>query len=322
MRPRGGRQRGRPAAAQRSGHVGQRARLELHLLAQAVEADDERHGAEAQRRAGGGVEDLDRVRYQVLGEHGARGGPGILEPIERHADEPLVFRQRPQLERRLHHDAERAVGADEQLGQIVARHVLHDLAAPAHDAAVGRDDGDADEEIAHGAVQMTSRAGRVGGDEPADGGALGLGRIEREPLPACAQRRLQRLQRQTGLRRHREIAGLVLDEAIEPLEREHDPDARGRRPDRRRGAAAPRGHRHLGRGGLLHDGADLADGARQHDDVGRAPFHDERREVDAREDVRRADGGAKLVEQALHARSAAHAQKRWASPRSSMGCGR
>ena len=70
-----------------------------------------------------------------------------------------------QTERRLGDQAERAVGAGEQLAEVVAGDVLHDLAAGLGDGAVGPDHGDADEQVARRAVAEAQRACGAGRDQ-------------------------------------------------------------------------------------------------------------------------------------------------------------
>ena len=70
-------------------------------------------------------------------------------------------------------DAQSAEAAGHELVQIVAGDIFHDLAAGLCDRAVGKDQGHADDEIAQAAVLQSQRAAVVGGDDTADGGALG-----------------------------------------------------------------------------------------------------------------------------------------------------
>jgi hypothetical protein len=115
------------------------------------------------------------------------------------------------------------VGAHEELGQIVAGDVLDDLAAAAYDRAVAGDRGHPDEQIARGAVEMPAGTGRVGGDHAADGGAVRLRRVQRQPLAARPQRGLQRGDRDPGLCGDRQIPGLVLEQPGHPREGEDEP---------------------------------------------------------------------------------------------------
>src|SRR3954465_10160195 len=84
--------------------------------------------------------------------------------------------------------AERAAG---DLGQIEAGDVLHHLAAALGDGAVGADDRDADDQVAHGSIAGAARAEVAGRDDASDRGPVGEGRIEREHLALGARRLLQ-----------------------------------------------------------------------------------------------------------------------------------
>ena len=97
-------------------------------------------------------------------------------------DRPLG--ERVQADRQLHDHAERSERAGEQLGQVVAGHVLDHLPAGARDGAVGERDGHADHEVAGGAVARAQRAGVRGCHDAADRGCLSgpERRVERKPL--------------------------------------------------------------------------------------------------------------------------------------------
>ena len=137
--------------------------LPLDLLADPIEADDQRASPGALRRLKPestrrlGVENLERIGNQVGGHHGARGGTGILQAIEDHRHQSLVVRQRAELDRDADDDAQRSGGADEQLRQVVAGDVLDHLASAADHDAIPGDDGHADQKIASRPVQMSPR---------------------------------------------------------------------------------------------------------------------------------------------------------------------
>src|SRR5262249_39937088 len=84
----------------------------------------------------------------------------------------------------------------------------------------------------------------------------------------------------------------------------------------------PGEHRQAGGRGVAHRGGDVVRGPGEHDRVGRAALDDERGAVGAGEDMCGAERAAQRVEQRLQGRRTGHAQKRWARPRSSIGCGR
>ena len=55
------------------------------------------------------------------------------------------------------------------------------------DHAVGVDDADADQQVAQRAVAVPARAAGVGGDQAADGRAVGQRRVERQHLVVLAE---------------------------------------------------------------------------------------------------------------------------------------
>jgi hypothetical protein len=282
----------RPEQARQLGH------LPVNLLRDAVEPDQQAGAAAvAQRPQRLAVGQLDGGREQIGAEQGAGGGARILHASEARDHEPVHVRPRAELERRLDQHAERAAGADVELGQIVARHVLHDLAAAPHEAAVGRDHGEADDQVARGAVEMPPRARGVAGEDPAERGPIRRARVEREPLTTGAERGLQRVQGEPGLDGHGEVAGLVLQDPVQAPEPEDQADSVGWRADRHLGAAAPGrdGQRRLARD--LQQQRDLLLRAGKGHRLGGAALDDVRRAVDAREHMRRADDGAQLVGQ-------------------------
>ena len=131
----------------------------------------------------------------------ARALPRVLEAVEARDHEPVDVGARAQLEGGLHHDAERAEGADVELREIVARHVLDHLAPAPYRAAVGADHGEADHQVARRAVEVPARPRGVAGEDAAERRAVGRGRIERQPLAPLAQLGLQPVERDARPRR-------------------------------------------------------------------------------------------------------------------------
>ena len=164
--------------------------LPVDLLGEAVEADQERGAASPRARPRAA-----RPRRAARARRGSRSEPMIaraaaarvLQAVEARDDEAVDVGARAQLHGRLHDDAERAERADEELRQIVAGDVLHDLAAAAHEGAVGHDHGEPDEQVARGAVEMAARARGVAGEDAAERRALGA-RADRASshCPRCA----------------------------------------------------------------------------------------------------------------------------------------
>ena len=259
-------------------------------------------GAREERRAG---------RREV--ERGERGPAGALR-----------LRPGPELQGRVHDDAERPVGADVELHEIVPGHVLHDLPAGAHELAVGRHHADADHEVARGAVPLSPGPRAVGGERAAERRLAGRRGIERHPLAARPQRALERVEGDPGLRRRGEIARLVLDDAVRCAEgrrRALRPAAEcpatsgSRRPTappapRRPRRPAPRAPPHRPNPAGRHR---------------RASAHPRRRGPDRR---RRGSAARPTISARVWSRAGGHAggaprapQRRWISPLASSGCG-
>ena len=99
-------------------------------------------------------------------------------------------RERMQAHRHLDDRAERAERAREQLGEVIARHVLDHLAAALRERAVGERDAHADHEVAHAAVAAAQRARVAAGHDAAERGAVVRG-VEREHLALLGERRLR-----------------------------------------------------------------------------------------------------------------------------------
>ncbi len=199
--------------------------------------------------------------------------------------------------------AERALGADEQVAQRVAAVVLADAAQVVEHTAVGQHDLEAEHELARVAVADRADAARVGADRAADGRRALRAEGEREEPARPRRRLLHGLHRAPRLGHQRHSGCVHPADAVHALERD---DHRGRplrerrRPAREAGAPA-RGHHGeaepgaaaqarrglLGRAGAQHrDGRPL---------VGAAPVHGVGRDlvlaaqhVRGREEVREA----------------------------------
>ncbi len=123
-----------------------------------------------------------------------------------------------------HHDfddeAERPERPGEELGQVVAGHVLDHLAAGSGDRSVGQGHGDAEDQVTRRSVAVAQRAGVARGDHAADGGSITFadsGGIEGDHLVGAGQRLLGPGEGQAGLEHRGEIALVVLDDTVEPL---------------------------------------------------------------------------------------------------------
>ena len=171
----------------------------------------------------GGLGTLEEERDPVGREHvdGARRELGAMDLAPRGAqvvglDDDGRRRRRPRVQpqRDARDQPEPPARAGEELAEVVAGDVLHDLAARARDRAVGEDDGDPDHEVAHRAVAVAARPREVGGEAGADRRVAR--RVERQHLPVRPERRLQFGERQPGLDDRRQVARLVLEDSVQP----------------------------------------------------------------------------------------------------------
>ena len=127
----------------------------------------------------------------------------------------VAFGHRVQPQHHLGEHGERAVGAVQQLGQVVAGHVLDHVAAAAGHRAVGQHQRHADHQVAQRAVHQRARARRR---------RWRAGRRRWRPsatraassatcCPCGASSSCSVAQRRAGAHRHRHVAGVVRDHA-------------------------------------------------------------------------------------------------------------
>src|SRR5439155_16383402 len=106
--------------------------------------------------------------------------------------------------------AEAPSRAAEELAEVVARDVLHDLAARVRARAVREQYRDAEHEVAHRSEAMTQRAGEIVDETIGDRRVTGW--VERQALPVLRERPLQSGQQNPALDDARQVARLVLDD--------------------------------------------------------------------------------------------------------------
>ena len=152
--------------------VGGGARLRRHRLGDRLEQHHEPGGGSGSR------EQLDRRGGERRAGQAQRQRPGLERVVQVEHHDPAGRRHRVQPPGGRHDDAEGAVGAGVELAEVVARDVLHDLAAGGGDGAVGEHDRHADQQVADRAVPQPARPGGVRADDAAERGAL-LRRVER-----------------------------------------------------------------------------------------------------------------------------------------------
>ena len=157
---------------------------------------------------------------RTQGVHGRRR----LEPIDQDRARPL--RRGQDLDRHLVHERERAVGACEQLADIVAGHVLDHAAAGLEALAPPAHRVHAEEVIARCPRLDPTRAREIAGERTAQSGAFGraeqrriVRRLERKHLPFGPDCAFDRSERRCRLGRQHQLGGLVVDDAVERGER-------------------------------------------------------------------------------------------------------
>ena len=111
--------------------------------------------------------------------------------------------------------AQRADGAGDEFGEIVARNIFDYFAATPGECAIGKSDGDADDEVAQRAEAKAKRAAVIGGEDPADGGFLWPKRIEREALAVLSKSLLQSMNRAARFGGDREVGPSVFQNSVE-----------------------------------------------------------------------------------------------------------
>ncbi len=167
-------------------------------------------------------------------------------------------------------DAERALRADEEAGEVVAGRGFAHPAAGADHPPVGERDGEAEHVVADGAVADRVGAGGAGRAHAADR-ALAAG-IDREEQALVAQMLVQELAGDAGLDAAIHVGLVDLEDPGHARKVEADAAAHRRDMALERGAGAERHHRHAGRVaegeqprgflGVLDEGDGVGQGAR------------------------------------------------------------
>ncbi|CAM2144652.1 hypothetical protein PT2222_160115 [Paraburkholderia tropica] len=132
------------------------------------------------------------------------------------------LRHRQYLDREFEHEAERAERPRHEPRHVVARHVLHDLAAEVQHLAVAVHDHGAQHEVARRACRSTPGPGEARGNAAAERG-LGaeVGRLERQHLAARRQCLFDLQQRRARARRDHQFGGIVGDDPAVRARVEH-----------------------------------------------------------------------------------------------------
>ena len=185
------------------------------------------------QRSPSGAVDLDRGGNELRGAD--RGSePGRLGRVLDPAGHPgRGSGQRVQPESGLHDESQGAEGPGDELAEVVARDVLHHAPAGMRDASVGPHDGDADQQVAQGAVREPPRPADAGRDRAAHGPGqpLGPGRgVDGKLLRGAGERLLQVAQRRPGADHDHQVPGRVVHHAAQAtgLDEHVAPGRRGR----------------------------------------------------------------------------------------------
>src|SRR5215831_5844096 len=125
-------------------------------------------------------------------------------------------------ENRASNDTESAQSSSHQFRQVVACNVFDDFAATGSERAIGKGNGDADDEVAKRSKAETKRAAVVRGQDASDRRFFRPKRIKSEALTMLRERFLQRLNGAPGFDSHREVGPSVFENSVEPARREDE----------------------------------------------------------------------------------------------------
>ena len=184
---------------------------------------------------------IDGARPLVM--HLGNGGRDFVERRERRQDGGAEGRTRHQLERRFGHECERALRADDELGEVVAGRGLDDPTAGADDVAGGQRQLQSEHVLAGDPVLDRLHAAGVRGDVAADGRAV-LTRVHGVGQPDPGERGVELVELDARLHDGEMRVLVDLEDAVHPLERHDDAAVRWDASTREPRAAAARGDRY------------------------------------------------------------------------------
>ncbi len=203
------------------------------------------------------VDQLERRRGEPGRGDRVHSIAGVAERGEVADDRPRGRRQRPQPERDLGDDAERALGADDQPGEVVAGDALGRLSAQPYQLAGAGDQFQAEHVIARHAVLDAADPAGVRGDVAADRRPRRAGRIRRVPEAVRGDRRPQVVVDDAGLDDGEPLGRVDAQDLVHPVEREHDTAVDGIRAARQPGARPAGDNRHAVTEACPYDGDNL-----------------------------------------------------------------
>jgi hypothetical protein len=162
---------------------------------------------------GGGIQYVHGDRPAVVGmKHVERDGQAIRRRGEDH--HRAIVWKRFHFERQLCYDAERTECAKVQFHQIIAGYILDNAAAAPDFFARVREERNADEVIAQGAVTEAAWPRSIDGDGPTKCRRIGSGKIHRQPLLFLGQHGLQGRNGDPRLHGDRHIRGGVINNGV------------------------------------------------------------------------------------------------------------
>ncbi len=138
-------------------------------------------------------------------------------------------------------DAERALGADEQRRQVVARVVVANLAVPVHQRAVGQRHIQTDDLLAHVAVAHGAQPAGVRRRHAADRRGVPRGQVDTEHQTRRSGGALHLGQRDSGADADPPLDDVDVADLTQPLRRQQHVIVLGHRPGNQRGPAALNG---------------------------------------------------------------------------------
>src|SRR5690606_40371145 len=134
----------------------------------------------------------------------------------------LLGRLGPQGEDGADDDAQGALGADEEAGQVVAGDALGGAAAGGHPAAVGEDDVEAEHVLGGDAVLHAAQPAGGGADVAADGAGLPAGGVRRVGEAVFADGAGEGGVDDAGIDDGDPVDGADPQDAVHPGQREHE----------------------------------------------------------------------------------------------------
>ena len=188
----------------------------------------------------------------------------LREGGERGQDRGRLGEPGLELDGHLGGDGQGPLGADEQLGQVVAARALDELAPGAQDGAVGQHHLEAEHVMARHPVAHGPHAAGVGRHVPAQRAAL-LARRHRVDQTQRGELAVQLLQCHPRLHHGDLVLGVDLHDPLHAVEGEQDAVGHRHRGAREPGPAAPGDHRDAVLAGQLQDLGHLVGRTRQDD---------------------------------------------------------